>query len=260
MDMGNTLIPMNAPGAISPPSAFLIQRWLVKFAEIFEVDLSEKGPRYVSLWVEALGRIAPEILDLALARLLVQWRPEYGRKFPVPSDVTALIGNVRELQTEEQAETIWERVLAACVERYHPDLGWRGPKLEERVFRAIGAAGGVHYVTQCSSDDLVWAKKRFIEAYLRLEKLDDVTFLPAPEIRELFKPLAEQKSLPALNLTPQQIEQRRHELLAAIEKAAPPRTVVIELSDEDLARKKAELKQKALDWAQENLPQESEGA
>jgi len=63
-----------------------------------------------------------------------------------------------------------------------------------------GAAGGLAYLSECQPEEKQWARKRFIEAYMRWEELQrDYALLPEGEFKVSLKALAEAKSMPQLS-------------------------------------------------------------
>jgi len=116
----------------------------------------------------------------------------------MPSDITAPAQEVKKRETAELAEVGWQKVLAHIREWVHPDMIFsKAPKLDSKLGRAAKTAGGLMWLRECSNEDLQWAKKRFIEAYERLEVLEDEQFLiESPEIKKLFTDAAEKMALP----------------------------------------------------------------
>ena len=151
---------------------FFIREQLVIVSEIFRDAEFPPTPRTFDIWVRLFRNVPVPRLELAFDQLLKTWKPDYGRKFPVPSDLTAILEPHPKLVLDEQVETTWQKTLKSLTRQYHPDLGWRGPELDERVRRALEAAGGIHYVWMAPADQLVWAKKAFVEAYLRAIELE----------------------------------------------------------------------------------------
>jgi len=71
------------------------------------------------------------------------------------------------------------------------------PELPRDIDHAARAAGGVYYLESCSTEDLVWAKKRFIEDLARQRKTGDIAgFLPGSELRALLSAAAPRFQLP----------------------------------------------------------------
>jgi len=84
--------------------------------------------------------------------------------------------------------------------RRSPDIPDRNPpRIKEQTRQAINAAGGLRHIRECNSEALQWAKKGFIEAYLRWAELEqDKYLLPEGEIRTQIEQLGEAKCLSGL--------------------------------------------------------------
>lgn len=82
------------------------------------------------------------------------------RFFPVPADILAQAEKKQVVATRNTAESEWQHLLNRC------NFG-AGPKLSEAAKYAVKCAGGLGVVSTCSTDDLVWRKKEFLEAYNR---------------------------------------------------------------------------------------------
>ena len=141
------------------------------------------NPAWLPLWIQDLCDIAVELLEPAFLKLERTFKPTAASPFPAPAHLRELLETARSISADDEAETAWHGLLGAVQRCYHPDLGWRGPKLAERIDHAARAANGVHYLSQCSEDDLVWAKKRFVECFPRDRELAECDgLLPAKEI------------------------------------------------------------------------------
>lgn len=177
---------------ISETLASLIRKWLAILGEAYQYEVS---PQLPSVWMiafkdqEDLTRV-----EATFDKFLRTWRKDYGRKFPAPADVLALLDIAEEKQIENDAEDKWHELLHRIEAHYHPDIGWKGPPLPDRMDHAARAANGIHYLSQCAESDLVWAKKRFVECYLRDEKLEEYAPL-LPEMREVAKLLGDMKQV-----------------------------------------------------------------
>lgn len=106
------------------------------------------------------------------------------------------------LETTEggSLEDEWQALLDYCERWVNRDVpNMRGkPALPPDIDHAARAANGVYYLESCSTDDLVWAKKRFIEDMARQRKTGDIAgFLPRSELRELLKNAAPRFQLPS---------------------------------------------------------------
>lgn len=123
--------------------------------------------------------------------------PTTACPFPVPAHVRAQIDTARENLTMVKAQIAWETTLDWIRRWYRPDCrDMKVKPLEEIAFRCLTAAGGPSHVAECSLEDLVWAKKRFIEAYLSFSQLQaDQHFLPGSEAKQILQGLAPEESV-----------------------------------------------------------------
>ena len=171
----------------------LIREWLVKFslnANERLSDLTLQG--YRQMWEEAFADLEPPVLLAAFSRTL-----KSCKFFPKVADILEHVERAADNSAGEGAGLKWQQVRDAIRLHYHPDLGgWRGPKLSERTRRAINAAGGLAYLSECVGDDLVFARKRFVESYLRWDELKQNEYLlPDGEIKKLLAEAAENLSV-----------------------------------------------------------------
>jgi hypothetical protein len=181
-----------------PASAERVAReWLVTFAELYRVSLTERGPRFVDIWVGALSDLEPEVLEAACEKSVRTYK-----FFPAPAEVRALVDKTQETAVAQAAEIEWQRVLGLRRRYWDPDMpgGFsRGmPKLSERVDRAARASG-VFTLQDCGPEAIhVWGKKRFIESYIAWATLEQDQFLlPDGELKNLLANAAGKKQLPA---------------------------------------------------------------
>jgi hypothetical protein len=180
----------------------LVRKWVVLFAESYSFQLT---PNLPAIWCMALDDLQLEQIETACARLLRTWKLEFGRKFPTPGDVRALITFAEKTAESAKAEKAWQFILQLLAsDAYHPDTGLQsrsqgGTWFSERCDEAIRAAGGMRYIATCAEDKLVWAKKSFVEAYQRYEQLEAARPLLASapdEVAKLVGSVANKKSLP----------------------------------------------------------------
>ena len=185
----------------------LVRQRVIRLAELIRKDGAAYPltPALVNLWVDVFVRaqIAPERIEGAFDKA------EKQRKFwPTPAEVLGFISNAEDHSAEERAAQKWSEVLRYSRQDYHPDLrNHRGRPISDRTRRAIAAAGGLAYLSECTGDDLVFARKRFIEAYLRWDELKQNEFLlPSGEVRNLLAETANAVSVERLLGTPKRIE------------------------------------------------------
>lgn len=181
-----------------PHSAYgvVISEWVLKFALNARQELDDLALQaYQQLWESAFADVGVEALTVAFNRTLRQCK-----FMPTVADVLAHVETAKMSAREEQAERKWQEVLEYIRLHFHPDLSIQsGPRISERTRRAISAAGGLAYISESDSEAKQWAKKRFIEAYLRWDELErDYAMLPDSEFKTGLKALAEAKSMPQL--------------------------------------------------------------
>jgi hypothetical protein len=180
----------------------LVRHWLVRLAALYDCELSSV---VYTIWTETLMDQSLDVLAPAFRKLERTFKPTAAAPFPVPAHLLDLITSARAAAIADEAESAWQSLLEQVQRQYHPDLGWKGPSLDPRIDHAARAAGGVHWIWECSEGDLVWCKKRFIECCLRDEQLaeDHVLLSGLPGIFPLIESVAEKKSLkPARPITP----------------------------------------------------------
>jgi len=175
----------------------LARQWAATFAELFQVSLAQRGPRFVDLWVSALADLDPNALNAACRRAM-----QVSKFVPTPAGIRSMIKQADADGLQLRAEHAWQHLLNWVREWCHPDLGiaHRGPALPAAVAHAARAAGGFNFLWGCATDDLQWAKKRFIEDFVRVHEARQVEhLLTDAEARDLIRQIAaraEENALP----------------------------------------------------------------
>jgi len=139
------------------------------------------------------------VLARAFDRLAKTWA---WPRLPTPGDVRGAIDNAEIKGFELKAENAWHKALDYCSRFYHPDFGVdrHAPEMSGTMTHAIRAAGGMRFLFNCPTDDLVWAKKGFIEDYTRVHQLhQDEYLLSDSEARVILERL---KAVPKLLTMP----------------------------------------------------------
>lgn len=147
----------------------------------------------VSIWLEALAGYHAEVLESLFRQVF-----RNCKFFPTPADVLEPVKQAEQAGAPLAAEVKWHNVLdyCRCFVRADLPISKDAPKIGERTMTAIRAAGGLLWIESCSREDLVWAKKAFIETYAQWDVLQKGQFaLPDGEIKKLFAETAE-KLLP----------------------------------------------------------------
>lgn len=165
-------------------SSDAIRQFLVKAGEVYGKQITAP---LVSIWLEALAGYRAEALE-ALFRQVFR----NCKFFPTPADVLEPVRKAEEGSAPLQADLKWQNVLAYA-NSTSPDIPERNrPKISERTQAAIRAAGGIAWIRDCSRDDLVWAKKAFLQTYVQWDAVAKGAFaLPEGEIQKLFAQTAE---------------------------------------------------------------------
>ena len=147
------------------------------------------------MWESSFAELGAEALTAAFKKTLRQCK-----FMPSVADVLAHVESTKKNSDEELAERKWQHVLEYIRLHFNPDLSVRrGPRIGDRTRHAIAAAGGLAYISNCEPVDKQWAKKRFVEDYLRWDELErDYALLPECEFKASLKALAESKSIPQL--------------------------------------------------------------
>lgn len=175
----------------------LLRRWLGLFALNAGQPLDADALSvYLALWTEAFADVSSDMLEAALKKTLAT------RKFwPIK------IADIREhIETAEdsQAEDEWQHLLEYAHRYVYPDIGIRAPMpLPPDVDHAARAAGGLYYLESCPTDELQWAKKRFIEDLTRQRKSGEiVAWLPESPLGKMLRAHTPLFALPASPTTP----------------------------------------------------------
>jgi hypothetical protein len=163
----------------------LINDWLTRFAINADKSLgTEDRAVYLATCVEGFSDVECELLEAAFLACI---RSHTFKTIPSIGDVRQHLNKAESKAAEEEAAQKWQRVLEYARRHFHPDLSVRrGPRISERTRRAIAAAGGLGYLSECSKQSLVFARKHFVESYLRWRELEQVErLLPPGKVRDL---------------------------------------------------------------------------
>lgn len=174
----------------------LVRQRVTRLAELIRKD----GAPYpltsalVNIWVDVFLRVQIPSEQIAAAFD----KAERGLRFwPAPTEVLGFVSTAENNSAEEKAAQKWQEVRDYIRLHYHPDLAPSGPRISERTRRAINAAGGLAYLSECTGESRVFARKRFIEAWLRWDELkQDEYLLPDSEVKSLLSGVAATKALP----------------------------------------------------------------
>lgn len=184
----------------SSPIKELVGQHLVRLAELIRKDGAPYPltPQLVGVWVDVFqgASITTEQAEAAFHKA------ERACKFwPSPADVLGSITTAKNNAAAEAAEEVWEMVLDIRRKHWCPDApgGFYGgkPQLSPRVEQACRASGV--FRDHDSLEALhVWAKKKFIESFIRWDETEESqNLLPDGEIKNLLAGAAQAKALPA---------------------------------------------------------------
>lgn len=187
----------------------LIREWIAKLALNAgqALDATAIGV-YQAIWEEGFEELPYGVLEAAFKKTL------RTRKFwPVKvADVLEHVERAKKAATTEAADRAWEYVLDLRRVYWNPDMpaGFsRGmPKLSPRIERACRAAG-VFRDHESVEALHVWAKKQFIESFLRWDETgESENLLPNGEIKSLLASFAETKALPYAGSTFEELHRK----------------------------------------------------
>jgi hypothetical protein len=186
-------------GPSKPRRAYgeVIRDWIVRFALNSRQELNTVALQgYQQLWESAFADVPLEVLVAAFEKTLRECK-----FMPTVADVLTHVKVANSTASQEEAERKWQEVLRYIRLHYNPDISTQsGQPIGKRTGRAIEAAGGLPYLSECEPEAKQWARKRFIESYLRSEELEqNFNLLPEGKFKNELKALAVAKSLPQLN-------------------------------------------------------------
>ncbi len=179
----------------------LLSKRLLRLAAILGREVTA-GTKEV--WVDAVKFLMPQQIEAGFDRLESGFIPTAACPFPVPAHLLAVVAGAEENKEEIDAENAWSDLLNWMHLFYRPDCRDREyPLMAFRMYSSAQAAGGLEHISSCPIKDLPWAKKRFIEAYLSLGKLEqDKPLLVAAQhmkllddAKDTIKSIAEGKQL-----------------------------------------------------------------
>jgi hypothetical protein len=163
----NSLATISQPRISKQPvsSSDAIRQFLVKAGEVYGRQITAP---LTSIWIEALASYRVEVLEGLFRQVFANCK-----FFPTPADVLEPMKKAEEAGAPLTAELKWHSVLDYCRCFVTPDIPIpaRAPKISERTMTAIRAAGGLQWIESCPREDLVWAKKAFIESYIAWDVL-----------------------------------------------------------------------------------------
>jgi len=143
---------------------------------------------YCSTWADGFTDVDCSRLKAALISCL---RSHRFKTIPTIGDIRQHLERAEGNTAEEQAALKFDDVRSEIRRHYSPDIPWHGRKISERTRRAITCAGGMAYLAECIGGDLVFARKRFIESWLRWDELQQDQYLLPEQGKKLLAEAAQ---------------------------------------------------------------------
>lgn len=148
-------------------------------------------------WINALKFLVPEQIEAGFDRLESGFIPTAACPFPVPAHLLAMVAEAEKNREKLDAEQAWDDLLQWMAWNHRPDCrDKKYPLMQEKWVKSVAAAGGLEHISSCPIADLTWTKKRFIEAYLGLAKLEqDKPLLGSADVIKQIAAMSEGKLL-----------------------------------------------------------------
>jgi hypothetical protein len=132
---------------------------------------------FINIWSEELVDIPTSTLELAFKATIrtIKW-------FPTIADIRAQLQQADAKAFELEDEQKWGKLLAWAAKYFHSDIGVLAgaPDLPADVAHAARAAGGLHWISNCPEDQLVWCRKNFLAALKSVRETGQVEHLLGP--------------------------------------------------------------------------------
>jgi hypothetical protein len=170
---------------------------------------------YVTLWAEGFADLSDDVLEAAFRKTLATCK--YW-----PLKVADVREHVERAE-DSRAEDEWQRLLEYVRRHVNADLGMaHAPKLPADIAHAAAAAGGLYFLESCATDELQWAKKRFLEDLTRQRKAGDIAAcLPDSPLGKMLEAAAVRFALPAAASAPLTDPRQPVEVLRSLRDAPP---------------------------------------
>ncbi len=235
----------------SSNSGEAVRKWLVVCGEVYRQELT---PALVGVWKKLLHDLDPKTINRGFEDVL-----KTSKFFPTPAEFFAAIQPPAEAAALIDAENAWQLALEYVREFVCPGLPCYGPPLEPQMQFAVRAAGGLTFLECCSAENLIWAKKRFLEAWGAYRKVESFDMLPECEVKTLLREFAGKKALPLGPVhaepmpagEPQQLGGETVRAQSGTASDADKKRkdlVVIPPSEEELQRRAQKQKQRQQEW------------
>lgn len=175
----------------------LISIWIFKFLTACAPSkdgpavTEQTAPMVAQVWDEGLEDVPTEALEPTFKATL-----RASKWFPTVADIRQHVECAEDTRSEDE----WHRALAYAREWCHPDgiiaFGATRPILPSDIDHAIRAAGGGRFLWGCSEEQLIWAKKAFLEDLKRQRNAGHIAPLLGPsEFRKVLSEAGKRATL-----------------------------------------------------------------
>jgi hypothetical protein len=169
----------------------LIRQWTVRFASNCGKVLSDD---LIALWEDELSDLSPDVLNAAFRKTM-----QCCRFWPTVADIRSHVEAADSTLESAEADKAWDDALSYA-RRYGNVLTSSVPRIgDDASETAIRACGGINFIESCSTEQLVWVRKTFLENYGKQKSLPEAaqfsTRKVSPVLREAIDKLAERKAL-----------------------------------------------------------------
>jgi hypothetical protein len=150
-----------------------------------------------AIYAGALADLPAEVIDAACR----EWS-KVGKYFPLPADIRSMCRKADSMVEDLEGERAWQRALElAGMHGNDYPIASAEQDADEAIANGMRAAGGARWIAVCTGEQLVWAKKTFLEIWRKWKDAPGQAMLPStPEGRELLAEIArvaEAKKIPA---------------------------------------------------------------
>jgi len=221
----------------------LIRREIITLAVLFDKLLSAE---IYDLWFNALHthpktrNLSAEQFRVGFAKIKATFKPTSACQFPTPAHFFETIEKPIACVEALVGEEAWEAALNWIRKWWHADLGVdrRAPPMDEKQRRAAMAAGGFYYLTDCTLEELQWAKKRFIENYGHQETIErDGDLIGGSEAKRILdgfrKPLPPRPLLLLPSKTAEEMRSAPEPPTASLIKEIPAFPIIVRTPESD---------------------------
>jgi len=133
-----------------------------------------------AIYAELLSDLDAKTLDAAYKQAL-----KTCKFFPTAAEVLAHVERADSVAEELSAESAWARALKWCIANGNVP-GTPRPIGEPAIEVAIRAAGGANYIEAANDEQRMWARKTFLDIYLKYRTAPNLAALGSTEQARAF--------------------------------------------------------------------------